>query len=102
MDLKGLMKLLFSIPPRDKAYFHAKLQSPLLLCFLSVTSIKQLLYCRYGLHYNILLEMMMSVLEGLTKELYFAEGRPVFMQNFRFNVYTVTSFDVGMACIIMY
>ena len=36
----------------------------------------QLLHCiyRYGLHYNVLLEMMMSVLQevkGLTKKLYF-------------------------------
>ena len=50
---------------------------------------------RYGLH---LLEMMMSLLqevEGLTKELcfiIFPVGRPVSMQNFRLNVYTVYLF----------
>ena len=49
---------------------------------------------RYGLHYNVLLEMMMSVLqegEGLTKKLYsiiLPVERPVSMQNFRLNVYT--------------
>ena len=54
-------------------------------CYLSVTSAA--LY-RYGLHYNVLFEMMMSLLQevkGLTKKLYFiilALGRPVSMQNF--------------------
>ena len=31
-------------------------------------------------------------IEGLTKELCFAEGRPVFKQTFRFNVYAVYLF----------
>ena len=59
----------------------------------------QLLHCiGIYLHYNILLEMMMSVLQeakGLTKKLYFVillVGRPVPMQNFRLNVYTVYLF----------
>ena len=53
---------------------------------------------RYGLHYNVLLQMIMSVLQevkGLTKKLYFIilpVGRPVSMQNFRLNVYTVYLF----------
>ena len=47
---------------------------------------------------NVLLEMMMSVLQevkGLTKKLYFVillVRRPVTMQNFRLNVYTVYLF----------
>ena len=44
---------------------------------------------------TVLLEMMMSVLQeikGLTKKLYFVVGRPVTMQNFRLNVYTVYLF----------
>ena len=57
----------------------------------------QLLHCIYR-HYNVLLEMMMSVLQevkGLTKKLYFVillVGRPVTMQTFRLNVYTVYLF----------
>ena len=53
---------------------------------------------RYSLHYNVLLEMMMSRLQevkGLMKKLYFVillVGRPVPMQNFRLNVYTVYLF----------
>ena len=53
---------------------------------------------RYGLHYNVLLEMMMSVLQevkGLTKKLYsiiLPVERPVSMQNFRLNLYTVFLF----------
>ena len=53
---------------------------------------------RYGLHYSVLLEMMMSVLrevKGLAKNIYFIilpVGRPVSMQNFRLNVYTVYLF----------
>ena len=49
--------------------------------------------------------MIMSVLQevkGLTKKLYFIilpVGRPVSMQNFRLNVYTVYLF---LTCIIMY
>ena len=52
-------------------------------------------FYRYGLHYN---EIMMSVLQevkGLTKKLYFIilpVGRPVSMQNFGLNVYTVYLF----------
>ena len=59
---------------------------------LSVTSAA--LY-RYGLHYNVLLEMMMSVLQkvkGLTKFIILPVGRPVSMQNFKLNVYTVYLF----------
>ena len=58
----------------------------------------QLLYCVGIVHYNVLLEMMMSVLQevkGLTKKLYFVillVGRPVTMQNFKLNVYTVYLF----------
>ena len=50
------------------------------------------------LHYNVLLEMMMSVLreaKGLTKKLYFVillVGRPLPMQNFRLNGYMVYLF----------
>ena len=46
----------------------------------------------------IIMQMIMSVLQevrGLTKKLYFiilAVGRPVSMQNFRLNVYTVYLF----------
>ena len=55
----------------------------------------QLLHCigTPCLHYNVLLEMVMSVLQelkGLTKKLYFIillVGRPVPMQNFRLKVY---------------
>ena len=53
---------------------------------------------RYGLHYNVLLQMIMWVLQegkGLTKKLYFIilpVGRPVSMQKFRLNVYTVYLF----------
>ena len=53
---------------------------------------------RYGLHYNVLLEMMMSVLQEvkrLTKKVYFIilpVGRPVSMQDFGLNVYTVFLF----------
>ena len=53
----------------------------------------QLLHC-----IGVLLEMMMSVLQevkGLTKKLYFVillVGRPVIMQTFRLNVYTVYLF----------
>ena len=53
---------------------------------------------RYGLHYNVLLEMMMSVLQevkGLTKKLYsiiLPVERPVSMQNFRLNLYAVFLF----------
>ena len=53
---------------------------------------------RYGLHYNVLLQMIMSVLQqvkGLTKKLYFIilpVGRPVSMPNFRLHVYTVYLF----------
>ena len=56
----------------------------------------QLLHC-IGIP-DVLLEMMMSVLQeakGLTKKLYFVillVGRPVPMQNFRLNVYTVYLF----------
>ena len=42
---------------------------------------------------------MMSVLQGLTKKLYFIIlplGRPVSMQNFRLNVYAVYFFDIGI------
>ena len=53
----------------------------------------------YGLHYSVLLEMIMSVLQeikGLTKNytsLYILPvGRPVSMQNFRLNVYMVCLF----------
>ena len=63
---------------------------------MSVTSLTiSCIVYRYGLHYNVLLEMMMSVLqevEGLTKKLYsiiLPVERPVSMQNFRLNVYTV-------------
>ena len=55
----------------------------------------QLLHCIGMACIIVLLEMMMSVLqdlEGLTRELYFIilpVGRPVSMQNFRLNVYTV-------------
>ena len=57
-----------------------------------------LFWRRYSLHYNVLLEMMMSVLQevkGLTKKLYFIillVGRPLPMQTFRLNVYTVYLF----------
>ena len=57
-----------------------------------------LFWHRYSLHYNVLLEMMMSVLQEvkrLTKKLYFIKllvGRPVPIQNFRLNVYTVYLF----------
>ena len=66
---------------------------------MSVTSL------RYGLHYNVLLEMMMSVLqevEGLTKNLYsiiLPVERPVSMQNFRLNVYTVRH---GTTCVYIH
>ena len=62
--------------------------------------VNQPLHCnvsKYGLHYIVLLEMMVSVLqdvEGLIKALYFPGGRPFSMHNFRFNVYTVYFFDV--------
>ena len=55
----------------------------------------QLLHC---IGRTALLEMMMSVLQevkGLTKKLYFVillVGRPVTMQTFRLNVYTVYLF----------
>ena len=55
----------------------------------------QLLHC---IGMTALLEMMMSVLQevkGLTKKLYFVillVGRPVTMQTFRLNVYTVYLF----------
>ena len=61
----------------------------------------QLLHCidmpSYGLHYNVLLQMMslLQEVKGLTKKLLFIilpVGRPVSMQNFRLNVYTVYLF----------
>ena len=57
----------------------------------------QLLHC-IGIYNCIMLEMTMSVLQEakeLTKKLYFfilLVGRPVPMQNFRLNVYTVYLF----------
>ena len=54
--------------------------------------------CRHGLHYSVLLEMMMSVLqeiEGLTKELYFiilCRRKTSFHAKIRFNVNTVYLF----------
>ena len=32
--------------------------------------------CRYGLHYNVLLDMMMSVLQEIHTSLYFPGGSP--------------------------
>ena len=70
----------------------------LFLWFMSVTSLTSSCIVWVYLHYNVLLEMMMSVLQetkGLTKKLYFVillVGRPVPMQNFRLNVYTVYLF----------
>ena len=70
----------------------------LFLWFMSVTSLTSSCIVSVYLHYNVLLEMMMSVLQetkGLTKKLYFVillVGRPVPMQNFRLNVYTVYLF----------
>ena len=58
----------------------------------------QLLHCIGMTALYVLLEMMMSVLQevkGLTKKLYFVillVGRPVTMQTFRLNVYTVYLF----------
>ena len=60
---------------------------------MSVTSLTS--SCIVYRHYNVLLEMMMSVLQevkGLTKKVILLVGRPVTMQNFRLNVYTVYLF----------
>ena len=61
----------------------------------------------YGVHYNILLETMMSGLqdvEELTKEfytsLYFPGGRPVSTHNSGSMFTQFTYFDIGMASII--
>ena len=65
---------------------------------MSVTSLTSSCIVQVCVHYNVLLEMMMSVLQevkGLTKKLYFVTllvGRPVPMQNFRLNVYMVYLF----------
>ena len=64
-------------------------------CFLYNPYIPLLIFIHL---YNVLLEMMMSVLqdvEGLTKNytsLYFPGGIPVSIHNFTFNVYTVYLF----------
>ena len=69
---------------------------------------KQLLHrnvCRYGLHYNVLLEMMMSEIEGLTKGLYFiilCRRKTSFHAKFQVQCLHGLPLDVGMACIIMY
>ena len=61
--------------------------------------------CSYDLHYNVLLEMMMSVLQeikGLTKELYFIIlSRRKSMQNFR-SQYRSTVDGFGLVSIIVY
>ena len=57
----------------------------------------------YGQHLSEIMMSVLQKLEGLTKELCFIirpGGRPVSMQNFRLNVYTVTCFDIGIVCII--
>ena len=88
-EVKGLTK---------KLYFVILLVGDQLPCKLSGSMFTRFTCFdirRYSLHYNVLLEMMMSVLQevkGLTKKLYFVillVGRPVPMQNFRLNVYTV-------------
>ena len=83
--------LLFSIPPRRKFISMQNCESIVPM----VTSLTSSCIVMYVGMACIMLEMMMSVLqeiEGFTKELYFAEGRPVFIQNFRFYVYTVYLF----------
>ena len=56
------------------------------------------------MHYNVLLEMMMSVLQeikGLTKELYFTGGEVQFPCKISGPlIICFTCFDINMACIV--
>ena len=75
-ELKGLTKkLLFSILPRKKN-FHAKLQVHCAMVFECYSSC----IVMYVHHYNVLLELMMSVLQEINS-LYFPGGSPVSMVN---------------------
>ena len=74
----------YTIPFLNCTFFHLLVSSPLLLWFLSVTSltISRIL----GLHYSVLLEMMMSVLQevkGLTKIHYTSSRKTSFHAKFQ-------------------
>ena len=63
-----------------------QIANPLLLWFLSITSLTSSCIVLYGLHYNVLLEMIMSVLQEVKKNytsLYFQYRKTSFHAKFQ-------------------